>query len=91
MLLLEADPEATKRRFLEGGGIAVNVHVVKNRTGGVGSVAFDFLPDCHHFTERGRVPSPFEIHTTSHAQEAKQASDRVIAEAISQVSKVTDG
>jgi hypothetical protein len=65
----------TKRRFLENEGIAVNAHVAKNRSGGVGSVAFDFLPNCHHFGERGRVSPPDETQAEGQAEEAEQTSD----------------
>jgi replicative DNA helicase len=60
LLLLETDHEATTQRFPEREGYCVRVHVLKNRSGGVGTVAFDFLPECHHFVERGRNASPAE-------------------------------
>jgi hypothetical protein len=72
MFLLEPDAEATKKRFLENEGVAVNLHVAKNRAGGIGSVALDFLPDCHHFAERGRIASPFDTHPISQVQDAAE-------------------
>lgn len=54
LLLLETDREAGRQRFPERDGHCVNVHVLKNRSGGVGTVAFDFVPECHHFVERGK-------------------------------------
>lgn len=60
LFVLETDPEVTKQRFPERDGYAVNVHVLKNRSGGVGTVAFDFMPECHHFSERGKSFFPGE-------------------------------
>ncbi len=74
-ILLEPDSEATKQVFLEHEGVVVKVDITKNRCGGVGAVSFDFLPECHYFSERGRAVSSSSSKPEVELHENKQASE----------------
>ena len=87
LLILEQDAETSKQRFLDNEGLAVKLQVAKNRTGHVGSVMFDFFPDCHYFKERGRAVSATEIADELQHREAKQAPERHLADSRSPTSR----
>ncbi len=81
LLVLEPDLEASRQRFPENDGRVVRVIVAKNRSGGVGCVAFDFMPDCHYFKERGKAPHTVELIGGVQPDQPAQPSDLLLAEA----------